>query len=142
MKLKTSHKLIAGFIINALLAALVGFIGFNGALKFKDSINSNENYLLNIESLLTINKDILKIRTAVRSLIISNLPDNDRNAQFDNLNDAFKELEESWKVYESTSFTADERILWDNFIKAYQAYKKGADNFLDMEKRVSEFKKS
>lgn len=134
-KLKTSHKLIAGFIINVVLTIIIAFFSIRGFSTVGDYVSDlANNHLIIIQDLLLFNKNIIKVRVAVRSFLIVNQPEEDLTNQLKNIADAFNEIDAAWKEYEPLPREAKEEEVWKKFVISFNEWKALVNEYLSLDK--------
>ena len=88
--IKISRKLIAGFLLVALIACAIGLVGYTGMKSIQQSMMQvGKVYLPGIESLTSLKRSLEAILVGERGLLIEGLKDDKRQAQYDYINDAF-----------------------------------------------------
>jgi methyl-accepting chemotaxis protein len=130
MKLRT--KLLAGFIVVALIGAIIGAIGFMGVYKVdkaKDEIA--ENRLPSVYSLELINEAQTAIQRAERSCLLK-LDSSEESGQIKRIQDAWSRVDKGWKIYDPLPQTKEEEVLWKKFIPAWEAWKKDHTKVLEL----------
>ncbi|MFW5890948.1 MAG: MCP four helix bundle domain-containing protein, partial [bacterium] len=110
-------KISTGFIIVAVLAIIAGGVGYwtiNDVSSSKDQI-ANE-VLPSIKSLNTLDNAQSSVMLAERGLMIEEMASDElRQAQYDYIDNAFKDVDEAISTYESIDKTAEEETKWNDF---------------------------
>ncbi len=134
--LKLGVKLIGGFSLIALIALIIGAIGWSGVDTLDKHITEiGEIRLPSIESLLLIERDAESIRGAQRTLLNPRLEPEDRTRQYDFLETAINSYQEAWKVYEPLPQTAKEAEVWQRFVPLWEQWEEGNNEFIRLSQR-------
>jgi methyl-accepting chemotaxis protein len=117
---KIGPKLTGGFIIVALIATLIGVIGLINIIQIA------ENRFPKVQALLTMQESQNKILAGERGLLVSMIfNDNEqRNAQFNWISQAFTDATNSFNEYDKLSRTREENILWNTYVAKWEDWKK------------------
>ncbi|MDD5016659.1 MAG: methyl-accepting chemotaxis protein [Eubacteriales bacterium] len=117
VNMKIGPKLILGFVVVAIIAGVIGIVGYS-------SIDEIANTRLpSIQALLTINNAQVKVIVGERGLINDHMTDDDiRQAQYDYIDSAFVTAEETWSEYEALPKTAEEVALWEEFVPTWEEW--------------------
>jgi methyl-accepting chemotaxis protein len=136
-KVKLGFKLIAGFVIAALVTLGVGFSGWIGVNRLAGHTQEIAGVRLpGVASLLAIEKCMESLRVAVRTLLNPNLKPEDRERQFRNTENASKEYLAASGVYETLPKTPEEAELWKQFKQAVNAWEKENNEFLRLAREL------
>ncbi|MGQ9608017.1 MAG: MCP four helix bundle domain-containing protein, partial [bacterium] len=117
-KIKLGPKLISGFVIVALIAAIIGIISF---------INLKEIGIVRLQSIWGLEKiyaNMNNIRMVERTLLIPGIDDKTKQNQIERLSKSWQELDKGWKIYEPLPQTKEEAVLWKQFVPAFEDWKK------------------
>ncbi len=136
-KIKLGYKLIAGFVMVALITLGVGFAGWFGVNGLSDRIHDiAEVRLPSVSGLLAVEKSMESLRVAVRTLLNPNLKPEDRARQFTNIENARKEYRAAWDIYERLPQTPEAAELWKQFAQAVDAWARENNEFLRLAKEL------
>ena len=136
-KIKLSYKLIAGFVMVALVTLGVGFSGWFGVTGLSGRIHDIAKVRLpSVASLLAIEKNMESLRVAIRTLLNPDLTPEDRARQHSNIEAARKAYRAAWAVYEPLPQTPEEAEVWKQFTQAVEAWAKENNEFLRMVKEL------
>jgi len=123
-------KLLSGFLLVALIAGLVGALGYWGVGKVGESVNEiGVVRLPSVENLLKIQVGAERIKAAQRTLLDANIDAAGRQRQMDNIAKAREMYEAAWKIYEPLPQTAEEEVLWKEFVPAWQKWRNDNNEF-------------
>ena len=137
--MKLSVKLIGGFVLVAIIALIVGVIGWNGVGNLNGHVKEiGEVRLPSIESLKTIGKEFETLRVAQRTLLNPNLSSEDRQRQYDNMEKSRKRYQEAWDVYAPLPQTERESQVWDQFVVAVDEWKAENNKFFEGSQELDE----
>ncbi len=120
--LKVKAKLLLSFVLVAVIAAVIGFVGYNGM----SSINSNLEhiYLDRLEPIRDLgyaNAALLIARGDTRNLLLVDTKE-ERQKYYDDVLKQFKISEEYIEKYSKTEMTSEEKVIFEKFNKASEAY--------------------
>ncbi|NPV29469.1 MAG: methyl-accepting chemotaxis protein [Firmicutes bacterium] len=138
LNLKTAAKLITGFIIVALFIGVVGLIGIRNMQKINESGKAiNNDGLVPMEILTTIQKNLLKARSDMLIIAYSGSASDFSQAQAD-LESITEEDQRLEKEYAGTGLTPEEKQLWSEFeghISQYRSLREKVIGFARENKR-------
>jgi len=136
LKLKT--KLLSGFLLVAVVTAIVGGIGYWGILGLGGRIREIADVRMpSVASLLEIKIGAERVKAVQRTLLDPDLDPVTRERQPENLAAARKQYEEAWKTYEPLPQTAEEAELWKQFVPAWQQWRTDNNEFFRLEQEIS-----
>ncbi|MBI5593625.1 MAG: MCP four helix bundle domain-containing protein [Deltaproteobacteria bacterium] len=133
--MKLSIKLIGGFVIVAVIAALIGGVGFwslNVAKTAQD--NAASVFLPSIYGLGIMNEAQTAISLAERVLCYEKDADIIKR-QYVNLDDAWKRVDEGWKIYEPLLRSPDEEVVWKRMVQEWDVWKKSHQDVISLVKK-------
>jgi methyl-accepting chemotaxis protein len=134
-KIKLSYKLIAGFVIVALVTLGVGFSGWLGVNGLSGRTHEiAQVHLPGVASLLAIEKSMESLRVAIRTLLNPSLKPEDRARQFSNIENARKEYRHAWDAYKLLPQTEEAAGFWGPFEQAVGAWATENNEFLRLAK--------
>jgi methyl-accepting chemotaxis protein len=122
---KIGTKLIGGYLIVAIIAAIIGFIGYRGMNEIGKAQDTGAMVLLpSIQQLLTIDEAQTAVIAGERGLTNRRMMDKEiRQAQYKYIEDAFARAEVAWKIYEPLPQSADEAEEWKIFVPKWEQWK-------------------
>ncbi|MDO9110395.1 MAG: methyl-accepting chemotaxis protein [Desulfatirhabdiaceae bacterium] len=133
--MKLSTKLIGGFVIVAVIASLIGGIGFwsmNEAKKAQDETATV--FLPSVYSLGVINEAQTAISRCERILCYEKDPEIVKR-QYDGLDAAWKRVDEGWKIFEALPQSPEEAIVWKKLVQEWDGWKKIHQDVLSLAKK-------
>jgi methyl-accepting chemotaxis protein len=132
--LKIRSKLLLGFIAVILVLVVIGIIAYHGLNTIGTQLDEiATNRLPSIDALHNINEGQAAIKVAERDLLIVNYPtSNFREGEFKHIDDAWKRIEENWKIYLSTAQTPEEKTAWDKFVISWNEWKELHQKYLTL----------
>ena len=126
-------KLLTSFLAVAVITALLGLVGYYGAVKSNDAIAEiGTKSLPSVQNLLTIGDAANVIRASQRTLLNPDLSQADRQRPLANVANAREEYAAAWKLYESLPKTAEEAAAWKEFVPAWEQWRKDNDEFFKL----------
>ncbi|WP_305043379.1 methyl-accepting chemotaxis protein, partial [Geoalkalibacter sp.] len=135
--LKLGVKLTCGFVLVALITLAVGIIGWRGV----DSLDGHLTEvgavrLPSVQSLLEMEAGTEQILMAQRTLLNPRLQDEDRKRQFANVDRAQKRNQKAMDVYAPLPQTAEEEVLWRQFVPTWEEFRRQNDEFFRMAREL------
>ena len=104
---------------------------------------SNESFdrvaFLTIQSLLTMSEGQTAIDSSENALLCRGIDLEMREAQYDRIAGAWQRIDESWKIYEPLEQTAEEKILWNRFVPAWNTWKKDHEQYVRFSKEYDRY---
>lgn len=124
-RFKIGPKLTGGFILVSLIAALVGSIGLLNIVEIADK------RLPGVESLLVMQKSLNKILAGERGLLVSMIFNDAslRTAQYEWINSAKTDAENSFSKFEHLPKSSRETELWNKFVTNWNDWMKYHNDF-------------
>ncbi len=120
--LKITTKLYLAFSFLGLLTFIVSIIGLNGISNTGDAlVEIGNNQFPKLETLLSIQKENLNIRSSLRALLIPNTTDEVREEQYNNISSSKSMIEKRSMDFEKFNLSENEKNLWKNFKESYSA---------------------
>jgi methyl-accepting chemotaxis protein len=133
--MKLSSKLTGGFVIVAVIAAIIGGVGFwalNVAKTAEDEASSV--FLPGVYGLGILNEAQTAISLAERVLCYEKDAEIVKR-QYTNLDAAWKRVDEGWKIYEPLPQSPEEAILWKKLVQEWDGWKKSHQDVLSLVKK-------
>lgn len=138
---KISTKLIAGFLIVALIVAAVGVIGYNSTYNmYKMQEEFAQRRLPSVQSLLVISEAQTSINNSVNQILLNAINGKDYKDQLDNIDNAFKKIDSEWKVYFGMTLTAEEEKIQKEFNLFWNVWKNNIQSFVELANQYNESK--
>ncbi len=130
--MKLSTKLIGGFVILAVIATIIGAVGFwslNVAIKAEN--DEAMIFLPSIYALGIINEAHTAISRAERVIRYENDAEI-ANRSYDNLDAAWKRVDVGWKIYEPLPQSPDEAVVWKKLVQEWDGWKKSHQDVVSL----------
>ena len=89
---------------------------------------------LTIQSLLTMSEAQTAVDSSENALLCRDIDMDMRKAQYDRIAGAWQRVEESWAIYEPLEQTAEEKVLWNRFVPAWNEWKKDHEKYVSLSK--------
>jgi methyl-accepting chemotaxis protein len=126
-------KLMAAFVSVSVITLLLGVVGFYGAYESSKSIDDLGTVQLPaVDSMHIIKGNANVIKTAQRTLMMSDLDKATRARQYENVAQAREEYEAAWKTYEGLSHTPQEQEIWQRLVPAWDAWRAENNKFFEL----------
>ncbi len=131
---KISFKILSAFGVIAFIAALIGFVGYNGLMTANESIDEIGLVRMpGIKNLLKINAAQNAVIVGERGLINTKMMDPViRQRQYEGIKKQYKIIDEAWAKYESAPRTEFEQELWEQFVIDFQKFKEKDKDLIDL----------
>ncbi|MEW5856624.1 MAG: MCP four helix bundle domain-containing protein, partial [Cyanobacteriota bacterium] len=131
--LSLQSRLIGSFLLMGLIVLVVALVGWNGATRLSNHINTlGNNTLPSITGLWKINEGQTQIQSSERSLLNTLLTQENRQIELIRMKNAKEQIDEGFKEYESAPQTADEKKLYQKFIGDWKNWQQDHERFLDL----------
>jgi len=124
-------RLSFAFIFMGLLVLIVALVGLSGSSRLSKHIDTlASNSVPSISGLWKINEGKTQVESSERGLLDINLNKNDRQAEIDRMDNAWKQIQEGFQQYESTTKLNAEKQAYKDFLNKWDAWKKAHEEFL------------
>jgi methyl-accepting chemotaxis protein len=131
--LKVGTKLMAGFVVVALLAAVVGFAGMSGlAAMLEDLTDVGTNRLPSVDALQVIGEAQTAVDSAENVFLARNLTPALRREAYERFDAAEKRFRAAWAVYEPLPQTREEEVAWRRFVPLWDAWWKDHQRYVEI----------
>ncbi|WP_300736643.1 methyl-accepting chemotaxis protein [Trichlorobacter sp.] len=133
-QMKLGTKILTGFAVVTLIAAVMGVVGYYGLNEVsKNMYEVAEVRLPSVQTLLIMKEAQYSILAGERGLINRRMMDPAvRKAQYDHIELSWKEAAEAWKIYEPLPQTVEEAALWKEFVPKWEAWKKASQQVVEL----------
>ncbi len=122
--MRLSAKLIMGFLVVAVIATIIGLVGFVGLGTLRGHLDEMSAVRMpSVQSVLEIKQELNFLKAAQRTLLSTALDKSARQRQYENIAKARDGYLAAWKEYEGLPHTPEELTLWDEFGKAIDEWK-------------------
>ena len=133
--MKLSTKLIGGFVIVAVIAAIIGGVGFWSMNMAKTAQDETATvFLPGVYALGIMNEAQTAISLAERVICYEKDAEIVKR-QYANLDAAWKRVDEGWKIYEPLPRSADEEIVWKKLVQEWDGWKKSHQDVISLVKK-------
>ncbi len=138
--LNTKWKLIAGFVVVAVITACVGGVGYWGVSRLAGDVHQvGEVRLPSIDSIQTIKSCAENIRGTMRTLAIPSISAEVRERQQANLARMREIYPPAFETYEPLPHTPEEVKLWEQFNVEWSAWRVENNKAIELAKKLNEF---
>jgi methyl-accepting chemotaxis protein len=104
---------------------------------------SNESFdrvaFLTVQSLLTMSEGQTAIDSSENALLCRGINLKMRQDQYDRMAGAWQRINEAWKVYEPLEQTVEEKVLWSQFVPAWNAWEKDHETYVQLSKEYDRY---
>jgi methyl-accepting chemotaxis protein len=133
MRMKLSTKLISGFLLVAVIAAIIGFVGFFSIRSLDNNINEiGVVRLPSIHGLFLVKGNLEAIKGAVGMLANPTLTAGQRDDVIKSVELARLEYKRGMDIYEPLPQTPEEAVVWKDTIASIDVWKKANNDFFAM----------
>jgi methyl-accepting chemotaxis protein len=137
LKINLGQKLIGAFCAVTIIIAIVGLMGYRAADKSMEHLDEIGGVRLkSSQHLLTISEAQSVIDGAENGLISAKITQKERNELYNKITNAWERANASVAVYASLAHTAEEDALWEEFIPAWDEWKKDNEEFIILSKEL------
>lgn len=132
-------KLILGFLLVAIITAVIGVVALVSVAKLDSHIAEIGSVRLpSVKELLIIDKELESLRVAQRTLLNPNLSREERAQQYADFDRARAAYRKAWENYEPLPQTQEEALAWKKFVAAIETWRDANNTFLEMCKKLDE----
>ena len=132
LNMKIGAKLISGFVFVALIAGVIGIVGYS-SLHEVGGVR-----LAGIRDLLTVNDGQLMVIVGERGLVNHLYTDDKKTAQYDYMDEGFAKIEQTKLDYTSLPKNEEETAMWDRFSQAYDQWLADHNIVVDYARQIDE----
>jgi methyl-accepting chemotaxis protein len=120
--LKITTQLYIAFSIVALMTFVVSVIGFNGISKTGNALVSiGDEKLPKLESLLSVQKECLSLRSSMRALLILNTDEEFRNEQLNKIESVKSNIDKGIAAFSKFELDKSENTLLENYKQSFSS---------------------
>lgn len=128
--LKIGIKMVAGFVLVALIAGIIGVAGIV-------ALNEVGNVRLpSVTNLLEIEKEFAQIGAYEKALLNPRLLYEERLKVYEALNKSEEDLKKHWDEFEKLPLTEEEKQIWSQVGAAFSAWKDGHNRVIELSKKL------
>jgi hypothetical protein len=135
-KMKTGTKILAGFGIAIVIAAVVGVVGWSGIATLRTSlVDVGDVRLKTVRELGDIDVAANQIKASQRTLLNLDLDMALRQRQDSTMAKSKADYQKSFQIYGAVSHTAEEAALWKSFQEAWAKWLADSEKFIALSKQ-------
>ncbi len=136
-KLSLTVKLISGFVVVALITAIVGFMGWFGINNTDSALmDLGEVDLPRIVSLMNMNDEQGKVKTSIRTLMDPTLSSERIQGELDHIEEARKLYKENLDIYDPIPRTEEEDKIYKDYIAKIDLAIQANNQMIDTAKKL------
>ena len=137
LNMKIGKKLVSGFILVALIAGVVGLVGYSGMSETKKAQDDVATVRLpSVLALEQINEAQTAVLAAERTLSKKGMSISQRENEYNAMEEAFLRADEAWKIYEPLPQTKLEAEKWKEFLPLWEAWKNDISDYIALSKEA------
>jgi Methyl-accepting chemotaxis protein len=134
MKIRT--KLLSGFVLVAIIAGLIGYIGYNGMQLVRKGQDKLATAILpSVYNLQIMNECRTNIKAQELGLMVRRFQGADRQHFYDKMDVIWKTFETAKKNYDAIPQFPEEVTAWKDFTTAWDAWVKDHEEYLSLNKQ-------
>lgn len=131
--LTLQNRLISSFVLMGSIVLGVGLVGWNGSSQLSQHIQTlGINSVPSIRSLWKINEGQTQVQSAERALANPIVSQKSRSIELTRISDAWKQINEGFKEYETTPQTKEESELYKRFQLDWEKWKQDHEKFVQL----------
>ncbi|MBU0946779.1 MAG: methyl-accepting chemotaxis protein [Proteobacteria bacterium] len=133
------YKLYGGFSTVVLISVAVGLLGWYGASQLRKNISLTGTISLpSILAIQNLKEAQSSIKTSERTLLNPALGQASRQAEYENITNAFHNAATAMEVYQALPHTESEQESWEKFVVNWQSWEKDIDTFVSLSKIIDD----
>lgn len=138
-KMNLKGKLVSAFAMMGVIVLVVGLVGWSGNNRLSEHINSlANNSLPSVMGLWKINEGQTQVQSSERALLNPILNLEKRRVELGRIAEAWQQINEGFKQYESAPQTEPEKVMYKNFIRHWKEWEKDHEDFMEVYKKFAE----
>lgn len=131
MSLQT--RMISAFLLMGLIVLIIALVGWSGNSRLSDRLNTySNNTLPSVSGLWKINEGQTQIQSAERALLNPLLSQTNREIELTRITEAWEQIEDGFKEYESTPRTEEENKIYKQFRSNWDEWKQDHQEFIQI----------
>ncbi len=133
--LKLGIKLISSYVLVAAIGLIIGIVGLfavNGAIESIGEIG--EVRLPSVQSLLIISEGQTAVDSNENALLSRDIDLRTRQEKYEAFSNAWKRIQEAWRVFEPLPQTPEETEVWRRFEPAWEKWQKDHETYVELSK--------
>jgi len=139
--MKLSTKLIAGFVVVAVITAVTGLIGLFGVFRMGNGLEEVGGVRLpSVQGLLMMAEGQAAAGMSMRTLTISELEIAKRKEQYARMEAYLKKADEGYDIYAPLPQTPEEARMWEEFLPIWKKWRAELEKGVALSKKFDEFK--
>jgi methyl-accepting chemotaxis protein len=139
IQMKLGTKLISGFLVVAVIASIIGLVGFFSVQSLDSNIAEIGTIRLpSIEGLFIIKANLEAIKGAIGTLTNPNLTTQQRDNAIDAVKLARVDYKRGLDIYEPLPQTPQEAVAWKDVVAGMDVWKKANNDFFVMSDKLKE----
>jgi methyl-accepting chemotaxis protein len=134
--MKIRNKLLIGFLLVALIACIIGLVGYSGMNKVMSSQDLFAIQVVpSIEALGVINEAQSNIKAQEMGLMVGRFQGADRQHFYDKMDNIFTSITDARKIYDALPQFPQEAVIWKDYIAAWTEWVKAHEEFVALNKQ-------
>ncbi|PKK89879.1 MAG: hypothetical protein CVV64_12050 [Candidatus Wallbacteria bacterium HGW-Wallbacteria-1] len=126
-------KILSGFIGVAVVTLIVALVGWSGISDMNGHVNElGIQTLPSTTYIMAMKADLIRVMTAVRTLLSPDLKIEDRKRQFENVSFYRESYEKSLKAFEAMKMESGEKKKWEEFKSLLADWKNSNEAFFKL----------
>ena len=130
-------KLIGGFLVAAVVTAIVGVAGLYYVSEVGRAVDDiGANNMPSVVALLTISQAQTAVSASENALTSRRLETAMRQQHYSTIQEAFNRADQARRTYEPLPMTSDEERAWKRFVPAWDKWKDDHGSFIEMSREM------
>lgn len=135
--LSLSKKIFSGFLIIAIISAIITFIDLNSAENANNAIKGLiQNRMPKVQYLVMMKEGITAVKAAQRIITIPSLAVEDRKRQYKRFDEAFERINKAKDEYNKIIKDNFEKEKWETFLSGFSTWESLHNKFVDKSKSI------
>jgi methyl-accepting chemotaxis protein len=132
MKMNIKTKVLSGFLVSAIIALLIGVIGYIGMMQIHHALDTvGEVAMRRLDALARIDKAQAAIRSSERILINRRMSNEHRLAQYENIARQWKIVDEHLEIIEALPRNAEQETMLEAFVSQWNTWKQMHEDVME-----------
>ena len=139
-KMGLQTRLLGSFMLMGGIVLAVGLVGVNGTSRLSKHIDTlGNNTLPSVTGLWKVNEGQTQVQSSERALLNPLLSSGKRQVELERVKEAWKQIDEGFKQYESTPRDEQEEKIYQKFVEDWEQWKLDHQKFLQEYQKFTNF---
>ncbi|AFZ11028.1 methyl-accepting chemotaxis sensory transducer [Crinalium epipsammum PCC 9333] len=139
-KMSLQTRLLGSFMLMGGIVLAVGLVGANGNSRLSKHIDTlGNNTIPSVTGLWKVNEGQTQVQSSERALINPLLSSKKRQVELERVKNAWKQIDEGFKQYESAPRNEEEEKIYQKFLEDWEQWKLDHQKFLQEYQKFANF---